>query len=149
MRMKGVVLAVLGSAILMSWLGCSSSSSTAPGTCPTQTPEQGASCSLASGTKCTYGCESTPGVATCDGTWNVQLIGTVCPAPDAATHEAGAGDAGACPATMPKAGASCVTGKSCTYDCSNQGPSHETGLATCSGSKWTVQLTGIVCLDAG
>ena len=141
MNFKSILLGVLVSTTAMGWLGCSSSSSSTSGTCPTQTPKNGDSCSLASGTKCTFGCESTPGVATCNGTWTVQLIGTVC-------LDAGL-DGGACPATMPTAGAACVSGTSCTYDCSSQGPNHETGTATCHGSTWTVQLTGMACVDGG
>jgi hypothetical protein len=143
MHLKSTLLGAFVFAAAIAASGCSSSSSSASTTCPTQTPTNGEGCSLASGTKCTYGCESTPGIATCNGTWTVQLIGTVCPPPDAG------GDGGACPATMPASGGVCVSGTTCTYDCSNEGPNHETGTATCNGSTWTVQLTGIVCLDGG
>jgi hypothetical protein len=79
-NVTGVVIGFMSACALV--LACSSSSTTATpaaeaGACPTTPPKTGDACSAKQ--TCQFGCESTPGTASCDGSkWTFMALGTVC-----------------------------------------------------------------------
>jgi hypothetical protein len=110
--------------------------------CPTSPPPEGSSCLFENGTTCSYGAsEGTCGggtVVICtNGSWQYEAT---------PLGGAGAGVIEACPATIPTQGSPCsLSGcgaqPSCSYGCDQGGPAY----ATCNGSTWNVEYSGVDC----
>ncbi len=140
-RLAAVALAASLCASLAACSGSSAGGGDGGAGCPSSPPSEGATCFLASGTTCSYGGAQGPcgggTVAVCmNGTWAFEAF-------------AGAGTpaATACPSTIPQQGSPCSVDScggaqpSCSYGCDQGGPAY----ATCNGSTWQVQSSGIAC----